>query len=111
MKQVIALGGFVNLTLWLTWVRSSELFSLTFADIQAFAPYLWMMHDLPFNCGILCFLLLPEIKSSPSRKADILIAHQTKSGFKPLLWWNRVHQHSPDSLATKQNFLNDTGGP
>jgi len=111
MKRVIALGGFANLTLWLTWVRSSELFSLTFADIHAFAPYLWMIHDLPFNCGMLGFQLLPETKSSPSQKADILIAHQTKSGFKPLLWWNRVLQHSTDSSATTRIFLNDTGGP
>ena len=60
---------------------------------------------------MLSFQLLLETKSSPSRKADILIAHQTKSGFKPLLWWNRVLQHSTDSSATKRIFLNDTGGP
>ena len=70
-----------------------------------------MIHDLPFNCGMLSFQLLPETKSSPSQKADILINHQTKSGFNPLLRWNRVLQHSTDSSATKQIFLNDTGGP
>ena len=71
-----------------------------------------MIHDLPLNCGMLIFQLLPETKSLMSRKAnDILIAHQTKSGLKPLLWWNRVLQHSPDSSITKQIFLNDTGGP
>ena len=111
LKRTIALAGFANVVLWLTWVRSSELFSLTFADVQGFAPHLWQLHDLHFNCGMLSFQLLPETKSSPTEKADILIAHHTQSGFSPLIWWNRVCAHSMNATAVTPIFLDDADEP
>lgn len=108
-KQSLALAGFANVCLWLTWMRSNELFSLTFNDITSFSPFQYVENDLPYNVGMLEFALLPETKSSPTRQADIIIADRTQSGLEPQLWLTRVIQCTQPSSPSDLIFRDDLG--
>lgn len=75
-----ALGGLANLLFWLGWLRSLEVFSLTWADLQvvrgAYGPTL----GLPAGCGLVTVRLLPETKTNRAFRPDVYMAYRTVSG-------------------------------
>jgi hypothetical protein len=77
----MALAGFVNLTLWLGWLRSSETFGLHWRDLVITEP---------IGCGALSYTLLPETKSSRTECADLIVAYETLSGYQIGKWFHRA---------------------
>jgi hypothetical protein len=80
-RRELALAGFSNLTLWLGWLRSSKTFGLHWHDLQTTEPADGPLDDLPVGCGVLHYRLLPETKSSRTKRADLAIAYATLSGY------------------------------
>ena len=85
-----ALAGLANCILWLGWLRSSELFGLTFGDLEVIHPSDGPLHDLPPGLGMVLLRLLPQTKSNRTSTADVVMAHDTLSGLSPGLWARRV---------------------
>lgn len=95
----LTLAGLANLILWLAWLRSRELFTLRWCDLD----YLAVVPDAPAHFPpVSAFLLrlLPETKSSPHRRADVLVAGYTYSGLNLDRWYHRAI--SAHGLTTAQ---------
>ena len=85
-----ALAGLANCILWLGWLRSAELFNLTFGDIELVRPSQGPLYDLPPGLGMVLLRLLPQTKSNRTSTADVVLAFTTLSGLSPGLWARRV---------------------
>lgn len=107
----IAQAGFANLLLWLGWLRSSELFTLTWADVHCYHPSASLILDLPPNNGALLLQLLPQTKTTRSRRADVIIAYTTNSGLSPGTWFQRLRSLSPRCPPTQLLFQPSGAGP
>ena len=79
-KRCWALAGTANLALWLGWLRSSECFSLTWADVSLVLPDKGPTCDLPAGIGMVLLRLSEQTKSDHTRTADVGIAFTTLSG-------------------------------
>ena len=84
--QETVLGGLANLFLWLGWLRSNETFTLTWEDVTSIHPSRAAEFELPAGLGFLELRLDPETKSNRTRRVDMIIAHQSLSGFQPACW-------------------------
>ena len=110
-RREAALGGLGNVLLWLGWLRSGECFGLAWDDIEAYHHRRHAEYELPEGLGFVSLLLAPETKSSRSKRADIILAHQTNSGFQPLRWHRRARNLCPDSDGTSLIFKHANGAP
>jgi hypothetical protein len=104
-----SLAGLANLLFWLAWVRSTEGFSLSWSDITVVAPQDGATLDLMDNVGAVLLTLLPETKSSRSRRADIVVAYTTFSGFSLGRWVTRARVHAYAGQGSKV-FTHSPGG-
>lgn len=110
----IAKAGFANLTFWLGWLRSREVFTLRWCDVT----YLPLIDDLPPSfprIGGLLYRLAAETKSSRHRRADVICATPTRSGFDLGTWFSRCISSAGLDLLTAQYdtspiFTHPTGG-
>ena len=94
----IAKAGFLNLVLWLGWLRSNEALSLRWCDIDVIHPRHGDREDFPPNMGALCLRLLPATKASRTRTADVVISYTCCSGLSIGWWWSqllRLQGHPP----------------
>jgi len=111
-KLEFALAGLANLLLWLGWLRSSEVFGLSFASVTCIHPRDGPTYDLPQGGGgALLLTLQPETKSSRTRTADVILSYNTVSGFSAGKWWNRVCRLTTSPLRTDLIFQTDSGVP
>jgi hypothetical protein len=83
-RQQILLAGLANVLLWLGWLRSSELFSLRWEDIFVLAH---TDLDLPRGNDALILQLQHQTKTNRMRRADMVIACTTQSGYRPHSWY------------------------
>lgn len=84
-----ALAGTATLLLWLGWLRSSEVFSLRWRDVEITPPDEGPVLDLPRGIGVVACRLQPETKSSRNKAADCFMAYQTVSGYELGRWLQR----------------------
>ena len=104
-KRRWALAGLANLAFWLGWLRSMEVFSLTFDDVTVVFPDQGPLHDLPPGLGMVLFRLLPQTKTNRTSTADVVVAFKTMSGLSPGHWSERLSfllfgtRHWPASQA------------
>ena len=104
-RREIAAAAVTHLLGWLGWLRSLELFSLTWGDITitqlAHGPRL----GLPVGVGAIELRLLPETKTTRTKVADVVISYICASGLTPGLWLDRLRrlwpQASPHELVIK----------
>lgn len=89
-SQRWALAGLANLLFWLGWLRSSEVFSLTWADITVVFPSDGPMYDIPPGLGMILLRLLPQTKSNRTATADVVVAFQTLIGLHLGCWCHRL---------------------
>lgn len=89
-KRQWAMAGVANLILWLGWLRSTETFSLTWADVSMVLPEDGPSQDLPLGMGMVLLQLLAQTKTNRSATADVVIAFTTKSGFSLGRWLRRL---------------------
>jgi hypothetical protein len=61
-RRELALAGLANLFLWLGWLRSSECWELSWADLLVIEPADSATVDLPTGCGMVSGRLAPETK-------------------------------------------------
>ena len=88
-----ALAGLVNLTLWLAWLRSREMFDLRWMDVDCILPKDGPVHGLPVNVGCLNFRLTEQTKSNRTKRADVPVAYTTRSGYQIGKWYQRAKRH------------------
>jgi hypothetical protein len=84
-----ATAGLANLSLWLAWLRSSEVFGLEWCNLGVTEPQDGPQEDLPLGCGVFNFRLSPETKSSRTKRADVVAAYETLSGLHLGKWFHR----------------------
>jgi hypothetical protein len=90
LRLELVRAGLANLTAWLAWLRSMELFSLRWLDVENVAPSDGPKYDLPAGTGILLLRLLEETKSVRTSTADVVIAGTSWSGLSPQRWLDRL---------------------
>lgn len=89
----VCLAGFLNLILWLAWLRSSEAFGLRWEDIELTLPEDSGVLDIPEGSGAIQLRLRPETKSNRNVRADVIIAFQSRSDLYPGHWFLRLREH------------------
>jgi hypothetical protein len=88
LRLELVSAGLDNFTAWLAWLRSMELYSLCWLDVENVAPSDGPNYDLPIGTGILLLRLLEKKKSVQTSTADVVIAGTSWSGFSPQRWLN-----------------------
>ena len=111
VRREAALGGLANLFLWLGWLRSNECFTLTWEDVVSIHPSRSAEFELPTGLGFLELRLDPETKSNRTQRVDMIIAHQSLSGFQPARWFRRARSLSPGARHTSFIFKDSNGAP
>jgi hypothetical protein len=89
-RRNIAAAAVTNLFGWLGWLRSLELFSLTWDDLRITRPRDGPRVGLPVGIGVLELRLLPETKGNRTKVADVVISYVCASGLQPGLWVERL---------------------
>ena len=105
-------AGVANLLFWLGWLRSSEVFTLTWAQITLVYPIHSGRHDLPPGSGAILVTLAPETKSHRATAADLVIAFTTFTGFRLGQWL--IHLRALDGCQPVDHrllFRTPTGQP
>lgn len=95
----ICQAGFLNLLLWLAWLRSSEAFGLEWGDVELTLPDESAILDIPEGSGAIQLRLRPETKSNRNVRADVIIAFQSRSDLYPGHWLLRLQNHRTGSRA------------
>ena len=90
MRRGIALGGFVNVTLWLAWLWLDKTLVLRSEDVIVTSLEFSCSRDLFSFAGMLEYILLPETKIDRTSRVDVIVATATTSGLRPLQWVRRV---------------------
>ena len=85
-----ALAGLANLLFWLGWFRASEVFNLSFGDVDVVTPPNGPQYDLPPGIGLVLLRLLPQTKSNRTARADVVISYTSMSGLSIGTWCRRV---------------------
>jgi hypothetical protein len=110
-RREIAAAAVAHLFAWLGWLRSVELFSLTWDDVTLTRP----QHDpwvgLALGTGVIELRLLPETKTNRTKVADIVIAYACASGLALGVWLERLRCLWPDALADSPIIRGSTGPP
>jgi hypothetical protein len=108
----ICLAGFLNLSLWLGWLRSSESFGLNQEDVNATLPQEGGTLDLPDSTGAIQLRLRPETKSNRNSRADMILAFTSGSGLPLGEWYLRVQEHrTGPRTQIAQLFCHEDGTP
>jgi hypothetical protein len=82
-RHELAAAAVTHLFGWLGWLRSQELFSLTWGDIKVTGPADGPRIGLAPGIGAIELRLLPETKSSRTKVADVIISYLCASGLAP----------------------------
>jgi hypothetical protein len=90
-RRDVAAAAVAHLLGWLGWLRSVELFSLTWGDVTITPPPHGARIGLPSGVGAIELRLLPETKSSRTKVADVVISYLCASGLAPGLWFEHLH--------------------
>jgi len=105
----IAAATVAALMAWFGWLRSLELFSLTWGDATITRPASGPKIGLPPGIGAIELRLLAETKTDQTKVADIVISYATASGFLPGLWMEWLHSLWPDSKPSDPIICGSTG--
>ena len=103
----LATAGFLNLLLWLGWLRPREALDLRWCDLDVIPPAIGYQHDLPPGMGVLSLRLTPATKTLRTLTADVIIAFRCRSGLSAGWWWaqlRRLH-NNPKLLSSTTPLL------
>ena len=89
-KSFLAKAGFLNLVLWLGWLRAMEALDLRWCDVSVIFPWAGPQADLPPGMGALLLRLTPATKASRTRTADVALAYTCRSGLSVGWWWSHL---------------------
>lgn len=97
-KRDIAAAGVTHLGFWLSWLRSTEFFSLRWEDVEVTKPSDHAVLGLQAGVGAVQMRLLEETKSDRTKVADVVVAYKTfGSGLSLGKWIDRMRDLWPDS--------------
>jgi hypothetical protein len=94
---------------WLGWLRSVELFSLTWGDLRITRPRDGPRLGLPLGVGVLELRLLPETKGNRTKVVDVVISYVCASGLQPGLWVERLRLLWPRATSTDRMLRGSDG--
>jgi len=83
-------SGFLNLLLWLGWLRAMESLDLRWCDVSVVYPWDSASADLPTGMGALTFRLAPATKTFRTITADVAISYNCRSGLSLGWWWSAL---------------------
>jgi hypothetical protein len=110
-RREIAAAAVTHLLAWLGWLRSNELFSLTWGDARITRPGDGPSRGLPFGIGAIELRLLKETKSNRTKVADVVIAYASASGLVLGLWLERLRFHTRDTGVEARLIRGSSGLP
>lgn len=110
-RREIAAAAVAHLLAWLGWLRSLELFSLTWGDMKLTRPENGPVVGLAQGIGVIELRLLPETKSNRTKVADVVIAYACASGLILGLWIERLQRLWPDARADTPIIRGSSGAP
>jgi integrase len=110
-RREIAAAAAAHLLAWLGWLRSQELFSLTWEDATITRPTDGPRIGLASGVGAIELRLLPETKSECTKIADVIIAYMSASGLVLGLWLERLRSLWPDAPGTARILRGSSGKP
>jgi hypothetical protein len=99
-RRNVAAAAVTHLVAWLGWLRSEELFSLRWGDVEITRPRDGPRRGLPEGVGVIEIRLLPETKTNRTKVADVVISYLCGSGLTPGLWLERLRRLWPGVRAT-----------
>jgi hypothetical protein len=108
-RREIAAAAVSTLLAWLGWLRSREMFSLTWGDTTITRPADGPSIGLPSGVGAVELRLLAETKTNRTKVADIVISYATASGLIPGLWMERLRHLWPEARASDPVIRGSTG--
>ena len=112
LRRELATAGLANVSLWLGWLRSQEMFGVTMDGVTVVEPANAAAEDLPEMCGAVIYGMGPETKTSRTTEASVIMAYQTCGGLRLGRWFHRVQrarglgrdwQLSPQKLFTHED--------
>jgi hypothetical protein len=111
-RREIAAAAVAHLFAWLGWLRSLELFSLTWGDLKLTRPEHRPWVGLALGISVIELRLLPETKTNRTKVADIVMAYACASGLLLGVWIERLWRPLwPDALADTPIIRGSTGAP
>ena len=100
-----------NLLFWLGWLRSREVFELTWAQVLLIPPSAGRRYDLPLGSGAVLITLALETKSNRVSAADVAVAHHSFTGLSLGQWLTRLAAYdNRQELDHRFLFRTDQGG-
>jgi hypothetical protein len=110
-RRDVAAAAVTHLFGWLGWLRSQELFSLTWGDLRITRPRDGPRVGLPVGIGVIELRLLPETKSNRTKVADVVISYLCGSGLMPGLWVERLRILWPSAISSDRIIRGREGHP
>jgi hypothetical protein len=108
-RREIAAAAVSALLAWLGWLRSLELFSITWGDTTITRPADGPAIGLPLGVGAIELRLLAETKTDRTKVADVVVSYATAAGFVPGLWMERLRALWPDALPSDPVIRGSSG--
>jgi hypothetical protein len=109
MRIELARAGLENVTAWLAWLRALELFGLRWQDWERIDGASSAQHDLPAGTSMFLLQLLEDTKTSKTKTADMVMAGETASGLRPIVWYDRLHALLSDFEPSSFHFVHEDG--
>jgi hypothetical protein len=104
----LARAGAANVTAWLGWLRSFELFWVLGNEIEVVPPRDSPRFTLPLGISLILYRLNEETKGNRSQTADVVLAGTAASTLSPYKWFRRL-QHLLDLTSPSLLFCHPNG--
>jgi len=96
-QRELAAAAVTHVGAWLSWLRSTELFSIDWEDVTITPPDRHLEKGLQENVGVIEMNLLAETKTNRTKVADVVVAYTTlASGLSLGTWMERLRRLWPD---------------
>jgi hypothetical protein len=99
----------VNCLGFLRWLRAGEVFMLQWMDIAILAPDEVDAYDFPPGVGAVLLDLLHQTKAVRAKRANVILACQTFSGFKLGRWFQHLWHELGEPDAEAYIFQSSNG--
>jgi len=98
-RRDVAAAAVTHIGFWMTWLRSTEFFSLEWSDVVITRPEHHSRKGLPEGVGVVEMTLLEETKTNRTSVADIVVAYTAlASGLSLGMWLERLQALWPDHV-------------
>jgi len=89
LQAELSRAALANVSFWLGWPRTRELFDRRFRDVTCIHPTDALEYDIPSGCGAVLYQML-ETKTARDISTNIVMAYRSGRGLRPGLWFRRL---------------------